>query len=837
MPTIRLNTKRTLLSTLLLLACALPTSADDFDATYLRGLRDRHLYTLAASLCREQQGRELSPKQQSFYATELVRTYAQQAINTPPQRQPALWKAADEAVANFTSKHPRHPRRVLVEMQGALVRLARGELARQSAELAGGRDADYATSRTVLAATITQLSDLEKQAAVLQRSAPVTPGADGTLGEGEIYSLQQNIRYQTARAYRNLGQAYPPGSDDRIHAMLQAIDLLQKLSLLPADDPLMWPSRIDEVNCLRLREQFVEASKKLEAFSAVQPPVDIRLRARAAAIELALDSGQLPHAQAILIKGTSIAGQNAPQLDEAILKAHLAFWKASQREKNTANAKQHLANALATVQMIESHGQPYWTRRAAMLLSSTASSGDGSSNVVVLVHTAKTQYLRKEFDAAVASYSRAGEAALKSGANNQAYDLFYNAATIEYQRDNLPAALARYHLLADTLKTHPKSAQAHLLATVCAAKLARDGKAESLANYGQLLTEHIDHWPNAASADKARIWLGKLYEFQRNWGEAARIYEKVSTQDPTLFDKAVRAADRCWQQHLNQLASENKPLYADATGAAGYFEKVAHGPDGQAPERFSKLAQFASLTAARIRLNFTGDGFKEAEKLLQDAIAGSPDAEKDWLEEAQALLVVALAGQGRAQEAVGALQQVSGNSPQVLLQTVSRLSEIAASSTPQARKQLAKVQQLAIGLLRPQATRLSSAERQQLDRVEAEALVANGHISKAITIFTKLTTANPNDGAISERFGELLLSAKDKPTLTKALDQWRQILRKSRPDTARWYRAKYNIALAHYKLGNKTEAAKMIRFLQALKPGLGGPKLKPKFEELLRLSS
>jgi tetratricopeptide (TPR) repeat protein len=371
------------------------------------------------------------------------------------------------------------------------------------------------------------------------------------------------------------------------------------------------------------------------------------------------------------------------------------------------------------------------------------------------------------------------------------------------------------------------------LATVCAAKLSESGVAEALQTYRQLLAEQISNWPDATSTDKTRIWLGKISEFDRNWAAAIGAYQGVSAQDPDQLNLAVQAADRCWQHRLEQLTHQKKPVATEASNAAAYFERVVLGPEKRMPERFGKLAQFAALAAARIRLNFTSDGYAQAESLLRAAINGSPTAEPKWREEAQALLVVALAGQNRVPEAVHALQQVSGNSPQVLLQTVSRLSDLAAKSTPQARQQLASVQQAAIQLLRPQVASLDADGRMQLDRVEAEAFLAIGKLSQAVTIYARLVQAHPKDGVLSERYGELLLVAKDP----QALAQWRQILRKSRPDTARWYRAKYNVALAHYRMGNKAEAAKMIRFLKALKPDLGGPSLKPKFEELLRLCS
>jgi hypothetical protein len=67
-----------------------------------------------------------------------------------------------------------------------------------------------------------------------------------------------------------------------------------------------------------------------------------------------------------------------------------------------------------------------------------------------------------------------------------------------------------------------------------------------------------------------------------------------------------------------------------------------------------------------------------------------------------------------------------------------------------------------------------------------------------------------------------------------ALAKWRQIEKRSPPQSARWYEAKYAVAELHYELGNRQQAAKMIQFLKLLHPDLGGAEMAGKFEALLR---
>ena len=62
--------------------------------------------------------------------------------------------------------------------------------------------------------------------------------------------------------------------------------------------------------------------------------------------------------------------------------------------------------------------------------------------------------------------------------------------------------------------------------------------------------------------------------------------------------------------------------------------------------------------------------------------------------------------------------------------------------------------------------------------------------------------------------------------------QWRRILAQAKPQGVLWYEAKYAIALAYFKLGQKEEAAARIEYLQAT-TGLEQTTLRAQFLELL----
>ena len=73
---------------------------------------------------------------------------------------------------------------------------------------------------------------------------------------------KRTSRYQLARGFRNQALAYPADSNDRLNAFTQAIELLGPLAKSPDDDPLAWPSRVEEIVCLRQVGQLAEATRR-----------------------------------------------------------------------------------------------------------------------------------------------------------------------------------------------------------------------------------------------------------------------------------------------------------------------------------------------------------------------------------------------------------------------------------------------------------------------------------------------------------------------------------------------------------------------------------------------
>ncbi|MCA9162622.1 MAG: tetratricopeptide repeat protein, partial [Planctomycetales bacterium] len=128
---------------------------------------------------------------------------------------------------------------------------------------------------------------------------------------------------------------------------------------------------------------------------------------------------------------------------------------------------------------------------------------------------------------------------------------------------------------------------------------------------------------------------------------------------------------------------------------------------------------------------------------------------------------------------------------------------------------------------------LSAADQDRLLHLQAAAFARAGRTVDAIKLYEQLVEAHPDNGEVRERFAGLLLDSTDAKLLERALEQWRIVAARSRPDTDRWWSAKYHVALAQFKTGDKSGAAKLIRYLQATK-GLGDAASAARFANLLK---
>ena len=809
----------------LLLFCGNAAFGGSADERFAAGLRERQLYRLACEYCRRRLAQDTLPDaRRTELVIELARSLAEWAVASPPRQRDPRWQEALAVLHNDLHNRPANPRAMLLRLQEAHVHLARGELAREEAQFAVDGRSLLDEARVELRAAVRLLRELNEEAGGEMRRS-VTGGSSESLSADELASLRKTVQYETARALRNQGECFAAQSADRANSAAQAIELLEPLARLDNRNPLCWKSRVDRIACMILAGDYKTAVAALDALDAEQPPPLASLRLRALRMEAVLADGQLPEAVALLSLGRQIDTIVSPQLDYIWLKTCLTAWQAAVKADKQEAAGQWQAKANKMARLIaQSHG-PYWARRAEMLAGNYYRTGGGDRTLETLVYAAESAFRSGQIDEALTAYDRAAAAALSQsdppGAEDKqrAFDLAFTAAMIEQRRERHEQAAMRFRQLALNMPDNARAAGAHWQAIWNAGRPASQPQAAGatdaqtaerhLNHYAMLLDEHALTWPDSPTADESRWMLGRLKQYGGDWAAAVAAYRSMHPGDER-FGQAVRAAGQCYATWLGDLRSEGEATASIARQAADWFESLIAAPQGIEPQRWEPIGQEASLAAARLRLNFTTDGFARAQRVIEEALAAMPatpaaDADNSSRRaEFEMLLVLALAGQGRREEA------------DELLRTVDAL--------------------------RPRLDKLSPAERYGIDVAAARAMADVGRVDEAMSLYRRLIDAKPADIEVHESLARLLAQRQDRASMEASLREWRLIEKqlekrlereKSNTDRAGWFRAKLQIARLHVRLGNKQRAAKMVELMSILHPDLGGPEMKLQFEKIL----
>ncbi len=817
-------------------ACALVVSAEEpsADARFLAGLRGRRLDELAERYCEDQLGRDdLAPLRRADLTIELARTLAEHAAGSEAEAREELWRQAVAATERFARDYPDNPRLPLVRLQGALTLLARGELARREGQLVAAGESRFEEARVQLRAAIDQLQKLAADLEPMRREQSLQPRADSELlSAHQLATLVKRIEYELALARRNQAESYPAESADRVNSLTEAVRLLTPLVRLDSDDPICWPSRIDLVSAYRLLSDWVTARQILAAIAQQNPPSSVVLLARAERIRLALAEGHLPEALAAAAEGRELAGEGSPQLDLARLEAFLAAWRKALSQQNETDARKWRDQATLASRLIEQVYGPYWRYLAGMMLADQVhAAADGSGNARLMIEAADDLYRGGRVDDALVGYDRAAALAVRQGERTTAFDAGYKAAAIEHARNRHTDALRRFRELAVSNLANARAAEAHVLAVHHAAQLARDGNADSLDAYAALLAEHLERWPAGPTADETRLRLGRIEEHRRQWQPAIATYRGISP-DYAEYPRVLDALARCYREWLGQLQAEGKPTSDTARDAAAWFESLVLQPDGTLPQTWTLAKRTAALAAAELRLTHTDDGFARAAALLRAALAQRGDASPEWTSAAESLLVFALAGEGRRQEAAETLARLSGGPPAQLLGTLDGLARAGRRAAPDVRRELAELQLQTIALIQSRWNDLHAGQQHRVGRLHAQALADAGRAAEALATYAELARAHPDDAAIQESYAALLSEQSDAESQRLALARWRTIEKRTPPNTEPWYRAKYEIAQLHLRQGRADQAAKMIDLLELLHPEMGGPAMKARFHSL-----
>ena len=833
--------------------------SDRDELRFVEGLRQRRLFKLAEFHCRQQLADSALPAVlRTDLTLELIRCQAARAVHETAEESQRYWEQARQTAAEFQRQHPDDPRGLLVRVQDALTVLARGQWYRQQSEVLAEPVEAVEAARQHLREAARLLDPLHDE---IVREIPLrhraSPSA-GQLNSAELISLQHQIQFQLARVYLNRARCYPPDSEDRLAALTAAVDQLQgPLARIDENDPLIWSIRLNLAICMRLQGRWADADQLLESVRQNEASSEIAWLARAEQVRLYLDRAEPQQALAVFSQQRPPVGQAAAELDFAYLETCLALWQAAMQEA-AETADTWRDQAAQVVRSIEQMHGPYWGRRGDLLLVRTVGLSRAGGHVDILSRTADGLYRQGQWADAVDAYEQAAARALTAGQTEQGFELRYKAALVEHQQQQHPSASRRLRQLALDLADQPAAPDAHLLAAWNAAQQARS-QSESLELYAQILEEHTQRWPTSATADTARWWLGRLRESQNRWQAAAQAYQAIS-RNHDQHASAWQAAARCWDQAF--AAPEQAPPPDEQTvqaAAAGFWEQTPIG-SGQPQRPWTSAQRYCATQAAKLLLEYSIDGYAQAETILRTALDGSPPSDDDWRWQAEPLWILALAGQPDRRSAaaeelatsawptvdaywtvlIGLHRQIRRLQPdpdQPLGIGLGETDQQPGQKDRRTLQQLADLQMTVVDRLWPQLPQLDAPQRTTLERIRAEALLAAQRRDQAQTAYAELAEKHPDDQQIQKTHARLLLESDSPDVWQQGLDAWRRIAARQRPGTEGWYEARYAIATALIQLDQPDQAASRIRYLQALPPGLDGTPWQARFQALLEQTS
>jgi hypothetical protein len=824
------------LAMLLIVVATSVAAAESRDGQMVAGLRDRRLFELAEKYCQDRLATPaVDEPTKAELSVELLRTFALHAIHEPPAERARWFKQGHNTAAEFL--RTKSPRAVLVQLQDALTWLAEGELA--AAEFRAGvisaEELDRALAPLRTAATALEQLDkqLTKEIPLLRRRT-LQPGE---LSADELFSLQQHVLHQWARVARIRGELYPEKSPDRIALVQQAQEILKTpLAQLVPEEPLADQVRLELAISERLLGNLQQAGDLFALLDQNPKGPDLRLAARAERIRTALDARDVQTALQLQQAGRTLAGKASPELDLAWLETYIAAWQQSQQQGNTTDSQTWQDKAAGMAKFLQQTHGTYWGRRGDQLLVHALGGSAGGAGAAVLARTADNFYRKGEFDQAAAAYEKAADQAFAAGDPNAAFELAFKGALVQQQRQLFADAARRLRAVSLKELNHPQAPIAHLQAALnTAQEVRRDPSAAD--SYVAILQEHLKTWPEDESSAQAALWLGQWHTAKGNYREAFAAFALTPRNSPKL-NEAVPAAAAAARQWFAELTEAGKSPTAELPAVVHFFQQVLFAEGNRLPERWTQAHRDAALAIAELRLAYDANAAAEVEHLLSAALQSTTDPPAAWQQEASLQRVLALAVlPGRERDAQTAIEQLAGASPQQLLAGVDRLSKIGATSPASLKTVVARLQLQTIALLDSRRNQLQPAERVTLDRVRAEALLLSGKRDEALKIYAQLAKDNADNGPIQEGYADALLAGNDKPSLQLALDQWRRIAARSKARTSRWCKAKYSIALANFRLGDKQAAAQLLQYPLETPPGLDGTGWEQHFQELLKRCS
>jgi tetratricopeptide (TPR) repeat protein len=801
---------------------ARPVNQETAEEDFIDGLIGRRLFPLAVLACEERFAKDaLSPLEQANTVVELSRTFAAWAWQSSPHTQAQHWKQANAVLERWLESNPENSLQPVLSRQVAQVALMRGQLALQASQ--GAIDSEGSRKEAL---QYLRLSVTVAKKALAQIGKGLIRTKESYLSEVGQRHLQRALEKTISQAWIAQARCFEAGSPDRIHALQQAEHLL--LPLVATSKPIDWESRLAQLTCWRFSEEKKNQNlvrEKAQHYLRENPPADVQGK-----IHLELARQLAAEQQYIDALGCLSQPVNySPSLEAEMDFLELEIILQAAGDAQGSDTVNWNLRAEQQLELIETLNNPYWLQRARALFGRQIIVEQSQHGASILARAAEGLYQAGQLAEAVKAYESAAGKAKDAGDEKTAFELYRAAAMITYEEKKYVEAGQRFRKLADNYPQAPGAGEAHLMAAYNLAQLMQGGSGNHLAAYQDLLEEHLNRWPQQATANRARLWLGRLLAAEEKWRAASTLLFEVEAKSK-WYPAAIATAAPCCMQECRVMAKQQDADLKERANALIVQLKVAvkHLLGDHDPFAPAVVAETVDL-----QIQYAANPYPAALDLIQRGLADLAKKELINRSRLEALQVQALVGMGQYQEALDVLETFNG-SKESLIQLILRLDDLESSqSKTTAKKKGRSIAELQMTCFKKLEDFSSVSEKKALVLIKVNAFDRLGDASKAFTMLGELAAEYPEDGQIQTRYADLLIQQQDAKSLRIALKKYREVARRTRPQTQRWFAAKYGEATARLRLGDPQKAAVIIRTTRVLYPDLGGKQWRVRFEKLL----
>ncbi|MFN0051700.1 MAG: tetratricopeptide repeat protein [Planctomycetales bacterium] len=815
---------------------------DESTATYFRGLRERRLFRLAEGYCHQRLSRSnLSPALRAELTLELARTLTEHGAHASEQEQSDLWNQARTTLRDFLETNPDHPRRILLEVQQALIPALSGEWFRWQAELLPEEDSLRERAVADLDESLRQLAALEERiSAEVRRGASVRTVAGGLL-PAEWKALGQSVRLQTGLARLHQAHLFPAASAERAALLLEVQKGLRPLADSVVDEDLSWNARLGLVECTRLMNDAPRVLRELGILEKRNPPREFADRLLAQRLRILMSQRKSTEVALLLEERER---QHGP------LSGELGFLRVqSLAEQGRGRETGIPAELLETLDQSRARLRRevggYWSYRADLIVEQAREHSQYGPELAALHRRAQGEFRRGQLAQAAELFGKAAQEAHRAGRFDLAFQWGFTRASIEVETRQWSAAADDLLELAEEFPDHKKAADAHLLGAYALGKLHEsEPTAAHWQQAVQALDEHRAAYPERETWGEATWMLGELQERGGQFEAALKAYREVPRQHPRS-GPALAAAARCYERALEQSPHSGPEATGQAQRAINDLTRWL--PEGNSDKPLDRWQSEGAVRLARILLRRQPPEYRTADAwalrvLSSLATPAAPegtsppppeDPRRNELRvQALQLRIVALAGQQKFPEARRLLDQASLAGTADLLRVLEGIVPLSANDEQDPFHDLGELQLQTALKLNEQRDQLEPRDRLRLDDCLARGYAATGNLRRAIEIHESLHQTSPKDKRLLTALGEILMRCGDKPCLRRALEAWRKLEKLSAAGSEEWLAARYELCRTLVLLEETADAAKLLKVTRLLYPKLGGEPLQRKFADL-----